>query len=217
MPSFARVCEAVAEAWRERRDEVLEHAGRLTEAIDEQVMRPGRPGRPVAAAAARGLRQRRRRVRAELRRLRLGAEVPARDDARVPPARLRPQRVAADARDDHDDTRRDGRGRHVRPGRRRLRPLLHRRLLARAALREDALRQRAARRARTCTRILVTGKPRYQRIVEETIEYVLRDLRHPEGGFFSAEDADSEGIEGKFYLWSLDEIARGLRRRRRRA
>ena len=53
---------------------------------------------------------------------------------------------------------------------------------------------------------LVTGKPRYKRIVEETIEYVMRDLRHPEGGFFSAEDADSEGIEGKFYLWSVDEI-----------
>ena len=35
---------------------------------------------------------------------------------------------------------------------------------------------------------------------------MLRDLRHPEGGFFAAEDADSEGIEGKFYLWTLDEI-----------
>jgi uncharacterized protein YyaL (SSP411 family) len=44
--------------------------------------------------------------------------------------------------------------------------------------------------------------------VEETIEYVLRDLRHEQGGFFSAEDADSEGVEGKFYLWSLDEIER---------
>jgi uncharacterized protein YyaL (SSP411 family) len=53
---------------------------------------------------------------------------------------------------------------------------------------------------------LVTGLPRYRRIVEETIDYVLRDLRHADGGFFSAEDADSEGVEGKFYVWSLDEI-----------
>ena len=55
---------------------------------------------------------------------------------------------------------------------------------------------------------LVTGEQRYRRVVEETIGYVLRDLRHGQGGFFSAEDADSEGVEGKFYLWSLDEIER---------
>jgi uncharacterized protein YyaL (SSP411 family) len=53
---------------------------------------------------------------------------------------------------------------------------------------------------------LVTGTPRYREVVEETIGYVLRDLRHPSGGFFSAEDADSEGVEGKFFLWSPAEI-----------
>ena len=55
---------------------------------------------------------------------------------------------------------------------------------------------------------LVTGEARYRRVVEETVGYVLRDLRHPQGGFYSAEDADSEGVEGKFYVWSRDEIDR---------
>jgi uncharacterized protein YyaL (SSP411 family) len=53
---------------------------------------------------------------------------------------------------------------------------------------------------------MVTGLDRYRRVVEETVEYVLRDLRHADGGFFSAEDADSDGVEGKFYVWSLEEL-----------
>ena len=53
---------------------------------------------------------------------------------------------------------------------------------------------------------LVTGEARDRRVVEEIVTYVLRDLRHPDGGFFSAEDADSEGVEGKFYCWSMAEI-----------
>jgi hypothetical protein len=56
----------------------------------------------------------------------------------------------------------------------------------------------------------VTGHERYRQVLDETVSYVLRDLRHPGGGFFSAEDADSEGEEGRFYVWTPDEIVAAL-------
>ncbi len=53
---------------------------------------------------------------------------------------------------------------------------------------------------------LVTGTERYRRIATETCDYLLREMRHAEGGFFSSQDADSEGVEGRFFVWAWDEL-----------
>jgi len=57
---------------------------------------------------------------------------------------------------------------------------------------------------------LVSGDTRQAEVVRDILDYVLRDMTHPDGGFYSAEDADSEGHEGKFYCWTYDELSKLL-------
>lgn len=56
----------------------------------------------------------------------------------------------------------------------------------------------------------LTKKPIYRKVCEEILHYILRDMRGSEGGFFTAEDADSEGHEGFFYTWTYEEVIKHL-------
>ncbi|MCZ7531250.1 MAG: AGE family epimerase/isomerase [Acidimicrobiia bacterium] len=205
MPSFRRVLEAIDEAWRERRVDLDEQASRLTAALAEAASpdpAAALPGPEVLAVA-----------RAELGRgfePRYGGFGGA---PKFPPSMalrflLRDHVRTGDqdsldmARTTLDAMAAGGLRDHVGGGFHRysvddtwLVPHFEKMLY------DQALIVRAYTQG-----FQVTGEQRWKIVVEELIEYVLRDLRTDGGGFASAEDADSEGIEGKFYVWSVEEL-----------
>ena len=195
---------AVAEAWRERRDD-----------IDAQAREARRRGRQLGADRAVDRAAHRRAARRGRARRSRATFEPAYGGfgraPKFPPASTLEfllRRGTTEALEMVDaDARRDGGGRHVRRRRRRLPPLLGRRALARAALREDALRQRAARpvvpaRLGRDGRASATARSSRRRSTTCCASSLLRG-----GGLASAQDADTDGVEGLTYTWTPEEAS----------
>ena len=206
-PGLIQVLPRVHEVWTERRAEV-----ESTGAADLRPPRrrgSGDGGSGGSRSAVRGRAPLARgRGGSRARRLRPGTEVSLAVQPRLPDAHVGARSRAAlrRARAGAEAARRDARGRHPRSSRRRL-PPLHRRSprgWSRTSRRCSTTRRRS--RGPTSRPIQATGRPEYAEAARGVLDYVARDLAAPEGGFYSAEDADSEGEEGKFYVWTPAEV-----------
>ena len=217
MIGFVELCERIDELWHTQRDDLLEQADQLTGAARSLgARRARRRACPTAEDVDARRRPARRGHRPRVRRPRRRPQVPAADGAWRPwpsrPAAGRPQ--AARARSPSPST-----------------PWPRAGSTTTSAVASPATPSTACGWCPTSRRCSTTtpcssaststagcspARTGSARCSAETIDYVLRDLRQPGGGTSSAEDADSEGVEGKFYVWTDTRGARGARRGRRR-
>ena len=216
VPAAAR--RASSEAWRDRaRRGARAAAPHVAAQLAERARRrpaPAADRAPTCWTSAVGLAG--RRVRPRARRLRRRAEVPAVDGAGVPAAPPRPhrgRRCAADGR---------------RAPARRWPAAACTTSSPAASPATPSTRPGSCRTSRRCCTTTPCccaststcggppASPLAERVARETADFLLRDLRTPEGGFASALDADTDGVEGLTYAWTPAQLARGARRRGRR-
>jgi uncharacterized protein len=202
MPSFTQVIDAVSGAWSERRDEVAEQAERLVAAISGEVPDGHMPGPDILSAAY-------HRIAADFDPVNGGfrgapkfpqqpvleflLRVHGEDWAPEAGAMLEKSLGAMADGGIHDQLGGGFARYSVDSG--WLVPHFEKMLYDNAQLARLYLWAGVE-----------LGRDDFTTVAKSTLEYLIRDLRHPEGGFYSSEDADSEGVEGKFYVWSADEI-----------
>jgi uncharacterized protein len=205
LPSFSQVLQAVADAYRTRRHELEQQADMLVDAIKQQSERPP-SGEPLTSSLLSGVVPALRRSfdpqqggfgpapkfpAASTIELLLRRHAASGDEDALGMARLTLDRMAAGGMYDLL-----GGGFHrYSVDARWLVPHFEKMLYDNALLASAYLHA-----------WVVTGEERYRRVCVETLDYVLRELRLPEGGLASAQDADTDGIEGLTFTWTAEEI-----------
>jgi uncharacterized protein YyaL (SSP411 family) len=206
-PSFRRVMESIVHAWHHRRPDITQQSQRLTEAVSA-ALPPGEaaPDAGVVQSALAALLTGWDRdhggfggapkfpqvptVEFILRAVAMGAAGPHEEEA-IAAITMTLDRMARGGIHDHLG----GGFARYSVDREWLVPHFEKMLY------DNALLARLYLRAGQ-----VTGHGAFTEVAESTLDYLIRDMTHPSGGLFSAEDADSEGVEGKFYVWSWGEL-----------
>ncbi|HEV3117842.1 MAG TPA: thioredoxin domain-containing protein, partial [Gemmataceae bacterium] len=212
-PSFRQVLTALADAWKNRREEIVHTSGQVTQYLQEALQPEANAGNLEPALLRNAVSMLQRSFDAmyggfgsapkfphpmELRLL-LRAWKRFGDDNALHMARVTLDRMAGGGIYDHL-----GGGFHrYSTDERWLAPHFEKMLYDNALLSVAYLEAYQA-----------TGESSYRQVVDETLSYVVREMTSPEGPFYSTQDADSEGEEGKFYVWTAEEVEQILGKER---